>query len=174
MRCLILDRDGVINKRIVDDYVKSWEEFELLPNVLQSLKVIRSYFELVIVVTNQRGVGLGIMSNDELRKIHERMLEELKEVNIAKIYSATSVDRDNFYRKPKIGMKEVILNDFPDLNFSQSLMVGDSTSDIEFGLNLGMITVQLGDCISSKAHFCFLSLKEMSTEIENVIKIIEK
>lgn len=54
-RAVFLDRDGVINKRIVDDYVKSWEEFQFLPGVFEAIKTITEKGYFAIVVTNQRG-----------------------------------------------------------------------------------------------------------------------
>ena len=54
MKTLFLDRDGVINKKIENDYVRNWEQFELLPNVIEALNILNSLFDRIIIVTNQR------------------------------------------------------------------------------------------------------------------------
>lgn len=141
---LFLDRDGVINKRIPDDYVKTWDEFRFLPQVLTSLKKCHSVFDRILVVTNQAGIGKAFMTEKDLIEIH----------NIAsKIIRKHGGRIDRFYhcpdlsqtvpncRKPSIAMGLWAKNDFPEIDFSHSIMVGDSGSDIEFGKSLGMITV---------------------------------
>jgi len=64
---LFLDRDGVINERIVDDYVKNPSEFDFLPGVLQAIKIFTGVFGNIFIVTNQQGIGKGIMSEDDLK-----------------------------------------------------------------------------------------------------------
>jgi len=59
---LFLDRDGVINKKIDNDYVKAWEQFEFLPGVIEALKILSAKFGKIIIVTNQQGVGRQLMS----------------------------------------------------------------------------------------------------------------
>jgi len=54
-KAIFLDRDGVINKRLIGDYVKKIEEFELLPNVREALIEFKKMGYLLIVVTNQQG-----------------------------------------------------------------------------------------------------------------------
>lgn len=61
---LLLDRDGVVNRLRPDDYVKKWEEFEFLPGVLEILKAWNTHFKYIFIVTNQRGVGKEIMSEE--------------------------------------------------------------------------------------------------------------
>ena len=59
---LFLDRDGVINRRIVDDYVKSWDQFKFLPGVPDAIKRLAGVFGRIIVVSNQQGIGIGLMT----------------------------------------------------------------------------------------------------------------
>jgi len=74
---LFLDRDGVINKRKIGDYIKIIDEFEFLPDVKEALSILAKYFNKIIIVTNQQGIGKGIMTEDDLRDIHKYMLEEI-------------------------------------------------------------------------------------------------
>ncbi len=71
---LFMDRDGVINKRIESNYVKRPEEFELLPGIIESLKHFSEIFGKIFIVTNQQGVKRGIMTEEELLKVHNYML----------------------------------------------------------------------------------------------------
>ena len=74
---LLLDRDGVINRLRPNDYVKCWDEFEFLPNVLDALSKWNKQVKHIFIVTNQRGVGKGLMTEDDLFGIHKRMCDEI-------------------------------------------------------------------------------------------------
>ena len=137
---LFLDRDGVINRHRPDDYVKTWEEFEFLPGILKTLAVWNKRFKNILVVTNQRGVGKGLMSEVTMLDIHWRMIAEIEQHGgrIDKIYYCTDLNNDSPNRKPNIGMALQAKADFPDIDFAKSIMVGDSESDMEFGRRAGM------------------------------------
>ena len=87
------------------------------------------------------------MTDEELNKVHEKMLLEVTSVSgrIDKIYYCTGVDDISECRKPNIGMGLKAKSDFPEIEFSKSIMVGDSNSDVVFAKNLGMKTVYIGD-----------------------------
>ncbi|MBK8700186.1 MAG: HAD family hydrolase [Saprospiraceae bacterium] len=141
---LFLDRDGVINQRIEADYVKSINEFEILPGVLEALYELSMVFGKIIVVTNQQGIGKGIMTAHSLSLIHQYLLKEVENAagNINAIYYCPHLEGECSYcRKPGIGMAIQAKSDFPEIDFHKSIMVGDSDSDILFGQNAGMLTV---------------------------------
>lgn len=142
---LFLDRDGVINHHRPDDYVKTWDEFEFLPGVLDSLCVLSTMFKRIIIVTNQRGVGKGLMSEKTLHEIHRRMIGEIEEHGgrIDGIYYCTDLNNDSPNRKPNSGMALQAKTDFPDIAFERSIMIGDSESDMEFGRRLSMKTISV-------------------------------
>jgi len=143
---LFLDRDGVINKRLVDDYVKSWEEFEFLENVPETIAHCSHLFGTIVVVTNQQGIGKGLMSDADLRNIHENMTAEIKlhGGRIDKVYYCPKLkDQTPNCRKPLPFMGLQAQKDFPTIDFSKSVMVGDSISDMEFGEALGMHNVYI-------------------------------
>ncbi len=151
---LFLDRDGVINERPVNDYVRNPDGFIFLPGVTEAIRLLSIVFERIILVTNQQGVGLGLMSKNDLDKVHEKMLLDLKESGgrIDAIYCCTDVKTttDNC-RKPGSFMAESARKQFPEIQFSHSLMVGDTSSDILFGKQAGMKTVQIGNEVLTTA-----------------------
>ena len=97
-------------------------------------------FRRILVVTNQRGVGKGIMSLDDLNRIHDRMIEEIERHGgrIDRVYFCTALSPDDPNRKPQTGMAQQARIDFPDIDFARSLMIGDSESDRQFARNAGM------------------------------------
>ncbi|GIV26869.1 MAG: hypothetical protein KatS3mg027_0683 [Bacteroidia bacterium] len=143
---LFLDRDGVINKKLENDYVKTIAEFEWLENVVDALKILRQKFGRIIIVTNQQGIGKGLMTEEDLNKIHEHLLNTLAKENIIidKIYYAPQLESmKSIMRKPNIGMALKAKEDFQDIDFSKSIMIGDSLSDMQFAHNAGMYAVYL-------------------------------
>ena len=145
---LFLDRDGVINVRIIDGYVTKIEEFEFLPNVIEALRIFKNKFKYIIVVTNQQGVGKGIMKFEDVEEVHRFMVQKVadNEGKIDKVYFCPQLKsvQDN-YRKPSPKMAYFAQNDFSDIDLSKSIMVGDMNSDVEFGKNAGMKTVFIGN-----------------------------
>ena len=145
---LFLDRDGVINVRIIDGYVTKIDEFEFLPNVIEALKIFKKKFKHIIVVTNQQGVGKGIMKFEDVEEVHRFMVQKVadNEGKIDKVYFCPQLKSvlDN-YRKPSPKMAYFAQNDFPDIDLSKSIMIGDMYSDVEFGKNAGMKTIFIGD-----------------------------
>lgn len=148
---LFLDRDGVINKRLIDDYVKIPAEFEFLPGVPEAISKFSTIFGRIFVVTNQRGIARGLMTEDDLQIVHKLMLDDIKNAGgrIDKIYYCPH-DRNQGCgcRKPDIGMALKAKQDYPEVDFSKAIMLGDSTSDIKFGENAGMHTFRINESMS--------------------------
>lgn len=145
---LFLDRDGVINRRLPGDYVKDWSGFEFLPGVLDSMAVFSRIFTRIIVVSNQQGVGKGLMQAADVEAIHKRMIAEIAAHGgrVDAIYfSPHLAHAGSIMRKPAIGMALQAKRDFPDIRFGNSVMAGDSLSDMIFGKRLGMTTVLISD-----------------------------
>ena len=164
---LFLDRDGVINKKIENDYVRSIEQFELIDGVLEALKKLSQVFGRIIIVTNQRGIGRDLMTEEDLHHIHNHMLSVFKENGIkidAIYYCPHDHEKEKCNcRKPNIGMGLKAKEDFKDIDFSKSIMVGDSKEDMEFASNLGMysILISSGDRLGVKAHKVCKNLIEL-------------
>ncbi len=143
---LFLDRDGVINKNIDGSYVLDWDQFEFLPGVLETLPKLAKLFPRIIVVTNQQCIAKGLMTVEGLNEIHQNMMNmiELNGGRIDAVYYAPDLDgSDNVLRKPRNGMALLAKEDFPEIDFPKSVMVGDKLSDMAFGKSSGMITIYL-------------------------------
>ena len=137
---LFLDRDGVINRWLPGDYVRSWDQFVFLPGILESLRKWTLKFRHIIVVSNQRGVGKGKMSMEELNAVFARMLSEISAAGgrIDAVYTCTELEKDHPMRKPQTGMFAQACRDFPDITPERSIMLGDSDYDRAFAANCGM------------------------------------
>ena len=142
---LFLDRDGVINIESVGSYITNWSEFNFHDGALDALRSLSRVFGHVVVVSNQRGVGRGIMSMEALREINTNMRMVVAEHGgrIDKVYSCTATTDDDRNRKPNTGMGLQAQEDFPVIDFKRCIMVGNSHSDMEFGKRLSMHTVFL-------------------------------
>jgi len=140
---LFLDRDGVLNHDKIGSYIFNAVEFKFYDGVTEALKKCSQLFAHIVIVTNQRGVGRGLMSELDLMDIHNKMLKEVEAAGgrIDAIYYATSLDDEHPLRKPHPGMALQAKEDFPDIDFNKSIMVGNNLSDMEFGRNCGMHTV---------------------------------
>ena len=137
---LLLDRDGVINVRRPGSYVTSPSEFEFIPGFKETLRLWSGRFRRIVVVTNQRGVGKGLMTEDDLRLVHERMLSETAASGgrIDGIFYCTSVSDEDPRRKPNTGLFDDVRKAFPEVKAERSVMVGDSSSDKEFAWRCGI------------------------------------
>ncbi|MBO9618811.1 MAG: HAD-IIIA family hydrolase [Niabella sp.] len=142
---LFLDRDGVINEERPGNYVLHTGEFEFYNGVPEAINKFARYFKHVIIVTNQRGIGRGLMDEKALLSIHDLLSSTVKNAggHIPAIYYATAVDSKDFFRKPNPGMALQAIKDFPDIDLRRSVMVGNNLSDMRFGKNAGMRTIYL-------------------------------
>jgi histidinol-phosphate phosphatase family protein len=168
---LFLDRDGVISRRLPGDYVRRREEFSFIEGVLDALAVFGKIFGRIIVVSNQQGVGKGLMSPEELDMIDAFMKQEVRDAGgqIDASYYCTRLASENHPdRKPGTGMGLRAKADFPEIDFSKSVMVGDSPSDMEFGKKLGMITVFINENneMHENADFNFSSLLNFADSLK--------
>ncbi|MFT5860910.1 MAG: D-glycero-D-manno-heptose 1,7-bisphosphate phosphatase [Flavobacteriaceae bacterium] len=143
---LFLDRDGVINERNMEGYITSVDKFIFLPGAIRAISRLSKFFNRIIVVTNQQGVGKGLMSERNLLEIHTYMSDEVHVAGgkIDKCYFAPNLKgASDDLRKPGAGMAELAKMEFPEIEYERCIMVGDTDSDILFGKNLGMKTVRL-------------------------------
>lgn len=140
---LFLDRDGVINEERFGEYVLHWGEFIFSKGVLEVFKKLSDSFGRVIIISNQRGVGKGLMTEEALQTIHFEMQREVEIVKgrIDKIYYCIEKDEKCFHRKPNPGMALQALRDFPETDLTKSIMVGNKPGDMRFGRSAGMFTV---------------------------------
>ncbi|MBU5675081.1 HAD family hydrolase [Alkaliphilus sp. MSJ-5] len=132
-KAVFLDRDGVINQKANEhDYIKTWNEFKLIPEIVDVMKHVQSKGYKIIIVTNQRGIARGIMTINDLNKIHEnlRQLLHIHNIYITGIfYCSHDIHENCGCRKPKVGMF-LKAKKLYNINFEQSFLIGDSLTDI--------------------------------------------
>jgi len=152
-QAIFLDRDGVINKKMPEGkYVEKWSEFSFLPEVLETFRILSEKAFLIIVVTNQRCIAKGIITEEKLSKIHEEMAREIKNKggNIDAIYFCPhDISDDCPCRKPKPGMISKARDDFRnkgiEIDLKNSYIIGDAEKDILAGKAMGLKTIKIGE-----------------------------
>lgn len=145
MKALFLDRDGVLNVLRRNDYVKCPDQLSLLPGVPEAIQLLRKHFGRLFIVTNQQGIGKGLMSENDLQAVHAKMMSQIGG-GIDRIYHCPDLERaHSFRRKPNIGMALQARRDYPEIKLKESVMVGDSITDMLFGRRARMTTVLVGD-----------------------------
>lgn len=137
---LFLDRDGVINFEDVGSYITRWENFRFLEGVPEALTTLNHIFGVIVIVTNQRGIAKGLMTEQDLLDIHTHMLGKVETAGgrIDKIYYCMDEGPN---RKPSPGMAHQAKADFPAIDFKKSVMIGNTMSDMIFGKSVGMTTI---------------------------------
>jgi D-glycero-D-manno-heptose 1,7-bisphosphate phosphatase len=173
LRTVFLDRDGVLNRKMPEGrYIASFSEFQPLPGVPQAIARLNRAGLRVIVVSNQRGIALGLYTSDDVRQVHAALQSWLQShgARIDAFYFCPHDAQQCNCRKPLPGLFDQARAEFPEIAATSSVMIGDSLSDIEFGHRLGMTTIFLeGDSSHQKpgaeaarqlADLCFPSLIE--------------
>ena len=142
---LFIDRDGVLNQEKFEDYVLNWKEFQFYDTTIEALAILSPLFNKIILVTNQKGVGKGVMSVADLETIHFNMLQAINKGGgrIDQIFYCPDLDNDSYNRKPNPGMAFQATEKYPEIDLSKSIMIGNRISDMGFGRNAGMHTVFL-------------------------------
>jgi D-glycero-alpha-D-manno-heptose 1-phosphate guanylyltransferase len=142
---IFIDRDGVINHEKQDGYILNREEFQFYDGWEFAFERIAEKFGKIIVISNQRGVGRGLMTETDLLDIHNRMLLEIEGIKgrIDAIYYCTSTDNKDPNRKPNPGMAFKAAKEIPGIDLSKAIMIGNKPSDMLFGRNAGVYTVFL-------------------------------
>jgi D-glycero-D-manno-heptose 1,7-bisphosphate phosphatase len=145
-RAVFLDRDGVINQKAPGErYVTRWEDFHLLPGVIEGIAQLNRAGLRVIVVTNQRCVAKGLLTEADLEKLHRQMCEHLAAAGAridAIYYCPHELAPACDCRKPAPGMLLRAARTH-GLDLATSWMIGDSDSDIQAGKNAGCRTARL-------------------------------
>ena len=142
-----LDRDGTINEKAPEgSYVLAPDQVRLLPAACDAVRRLNEAGWRVVVVTNQRGIARGLMSEDDLRRVHQRLLELLRDcgATIDRIYHCPHEAGTCDCRKPGTGMLEQAREDDPEIVFERAVMIGDSQIDVDAGRAAGIRTVAIG------------------------------
>jgi D-glycero-D-manno-heptose 1,7-bisphosphate phosphatase len=154
VRYIFLDRDGVLNRKLPEGvFVSTWEQFEWLPGAIEAVARMTRAGWTVLVVSNQRGVALGRVTVAQVEQIHERMRAEIEQqgARLDGIFYCPHDRGQCRCRKPDIGLFEQAQQQFPQATAQNSVVIGDSLSDIQAGKRLGMTTIFIrGDAATQK------------------------
>jgi len=137
---VFLDRDGVINvSPPTGEYVQRWTGFTFLESCFDWVRLFNALDFLVIVVTNQRGVALGRMTQTDVDDIHRRMLEEfsLRGCRVDDVFVCPHEEGTCACRKPRPGMVLAAQKKW-NIDLAGSLMIGDSDRDSELARTCGL------------------------------------
>lgn len=146
-RTVFLDRDGTINESAPEgEYVTSPEAMRLIPGAGDAVRMLNEHPVKVVVVTNQRGIALGKMSEADLAAIHRRLVDDLAGcgAHLDGIFHCPHQRGACDCRKPETGMFERAAREIEGVEIGAGAMIGDSAIDIEAGAKLGLTTVRLG------------------------------
>jgi len=144
VRYVFLDRDGVLNRKMPEGaYVSDWAQFQWLPGATEAVARMNRAGLTVILVSNQRGIALGLYTPEQLELIHVNMQTQLarQDARLDAIYYCPHDQGECHCRKPETGLFEQAWQRFPQANPQNSLLIGDSLSDIQAGHRLGMKTI---------------------------------
>ncbi len=138
---LFLDRDGVLNEHIEGDYVRNVGMWKWMEGAREALGRAAKRYARIFIVSNQQGIGKGLFTEQDLAKVHRHMLDDIAKSGgrIDKIYVCSDLESTKSpNRKPEVGMALQAKREFQEVDFRQSIMVGDSESDMAFGYRCGM------------------------------------
>ncbi len=139
-KAVLLDRDGVINRER-GDYTYRPEDFEVLPDVLPALRVLKEMGYILIIVSNQSGIAKGIFSVADVEKLHTKLVADLKEegIYIKEIYYCPHHPEIGscICRKPDSLLVEKALARF-NIDPAKSYFIGDKERDVLAGKKAGV------------------------------------
>ena len=148
---IFIDRDGTINHRLEGRYVTRWVEFVFLPGVLDALRCLTRAGFALVAVSNQAGVGKGLLKDSALAEIHRQMAGAITRAGgrLDGIYVCPHLPEDDCAcRKPRPGLLLRAVKEL-GIDLTSSYIVGDSLSDIEAGRAAGCRTILIGNGLVS-------------------------
>jgi D-glycero-D-manno-heptose 1,7-bisphosphate phosphatase len=134
---IFIDRDGTLIED--EDYLADPAMMRVFDFSAEALQILKEKGYLLIIITNQSGVGKGLLSENDVRAVHEALRREIRDRIDAFYFCPHHPDASCQCRKPELGMVEQALEDFP-IDLANSWFVGDKKIDVETGFNAGMGT----------------------------------
>ncbi len=171
-RCVLFDRDGIVNESPgAGYYVQRWEDFRLQPAFVAALRVVRDRGYQAVIVTNQRGVALGLVAPEELARMHELLRASLRSqgVDVLDILVCTHHEGACDCRKPRPGLLLEAARRH-GLDLAASWMVGDQETDVQAGRQAGCRTIRVappGEITS--ADYRVADMNELVTFLARVL-----
>jgi D-glycero-D-manno-heptose 1,7-bisphosphate phosphatase len=151
-KTVFLDRDGVLNVRIMNGYVTCPEDLEILPGVPEALQRLKDLGMRLVVVTNQQGIAKGLMSASNLTEIHRHLDAATHHLIDHYYYCPHFTHEACLCRKPKPGMLDQADRDTP-VDWQHSCLIGDSDSDIEAGIARRVYTIKVAGKTAVAANY---------------------
>jgi D-glycero-D-manno-heptose 1,7-bisphosphate phosphatase len=155
-----LDRDGVINRKAPEgQYVTRWDEFHVLPGAVEAIALLNRAGLCVIVVTNQRCIAKGLLSEMDLKSLHQRVCDHFADAGAtidAIYYCPHDLEPPCRCRKPAPGMLLDAAVSYR-IDLPASWMIGDSEMDVLAGKAAGCKTVRLLEPVPSGGPVEFVS-----------------
>jgi D-glycero-D-manno-heptose 1,7-bisphosphate phosphatase len=144
IKYVFLDRDGVTNRKLPEgQFVRSWRDFEFLPGAESAIAALNRSGRHIIIISNQRGIALGLYTRADVETLHMKLQERMAEhdAHIDAFYYCPHDRNQCDCRKPKIGLFEQVFRDFPEASAQNSIVIGDSISDIQAARTLGLLAI---------------------------------
>ena len=172
-RCVFFDRDGIVNASPgADRYVLRWEDFRLLPEFVEALRIVRARRYQAVIVTNQRAVARGMVSAEDVEGMHRKLRELLSgkyQLDILDVQYCPHDAGECDCRKPSPGMLLAMARKH-GLDLAASWMVGDAETDIEAGRRAGCRTILVnGAAPLSKADWRVAAMKDLPALLEKLL-----
>lgn len=153
--CVFFDRDGIVNASPGPGYVERWEDFRLLPDFVAALRLVRAAGFAAVIVTNQRGVARGIMSQAAVDRIHANLRVQLVAQHGLDLDAIKVCPHERGVcdcRKPQPGMLLAAAREL-GLDLGRSWLIGDSESDVEAAHRAGCRALRIaGGPVESRAE----------------------
>lgn len=140
-KVVFLDRDGTIIEDKV--FLGNPEEIEFFPGSVEAIKILKKLGYRIVVISNQSGIGRGILTEKMVKEVNVRFLQSLKEkgARVDALYFCPHHPDDYCNcRKPKTGLIERAEAEL-ELDLKNAVVIGDHLCDIQLGKNIGAKTI---------------------------------
>ncbi len=172
-RAFFFDRDGIVNVLLDNDYVKRIEEFVFVPQFFEIFNYAKKMDYLTFVITNQQGIGKGVMNDEDVRIVHrwmQRRLLEYTGYQFDDIYYCGSLDAANSpRRKPASGMFFEAISQY-GIDPAKSFMIGDSLRDSQSAKGAGVNSILIGEFAKEDADYVFLDFHSFLLLMDKIVK----
>ena len=169
-KAIFLDRDGTIN--IDYGYVHEIDKLIFIDSAIDGMKLLTDLGYLLIIITNQSGIGRGYFDYQEYNKFNDFMLKELKKnnIHISKVYMCPHIDSDNCNcRKPKLELFYKAIKEF-DIDIEKSYAIGDKTRDLAICDKENITGILLTEDNNNNNYICKKNLLEAAKYIKRLNK----
>lgn len=180
-QCVIgLDRDGTINEDI-GTYVTNPNQFKPILGSLEAIAELRRRGHSIVIITNQGGISKGLMTAEDVDRVHMHMLDLLGAAgcpSIDGIYYSESSDKKDIFAKPNIGMFKKCQEDYKHIKFNKGFYVGDKLSDLKAAVKIGArpVLVRTGYGLETEKQlnkFTYKDIKRKTYVFDSLADFVE-